>query len=166
MKNTSPMVLVFFILMIAGNATAFATDLTVTGTLSNGVYHADGKITSANTCEVESTKNVYFLASTSVGLNPGFRVQAGGKLNVIIGDQSDLPAGLDADNDQMPDVWEIQYGIDTTQDNSDEDADGDGATNLVECYSDTNPTDGNSRPKGTYFEYNSDGRIKKITRVD
>lgn len=157
---------VLIILLIATGKPAFASDLTVTGTLSSGTYYADGKITSANECRVESTKNVYFLASTGAVLNPGFRVQTGGRLNVIIGDHNDLPAGLDADNDGMPDAWEIQNNLNTTQNDASQDADNDGASNLVEFNSNTNPNDGNSRPKGTYFEYDSDGRIKKITRVD
>jgi hypothetical protein len=155
-----------FALMTTAGTVCFASDITITGMLSNGVYHAEGKITSVNTCEVESTKHVYFLASTKVGLNPGFRVKSGGKLNIIIGNQNDLPAGLDADNDQMPDAWEIQNGIDTTQDNSGQDADGDGASNLVEYKSGTNPSNGNNKPGGVYYEYNPDGRIKRITKFN
>ncbi|MFH2067336.1 MAG: 3-coathanger stack domain-containing protein [Pseudomonadota bacterium] len=158
-------IVVLTILLITAGISAFASDLTVTGTLSNGTYYTDGKITSANECRVESESNVFLLAPTGVVLNPGFRVQAGGRLNVIIGGQNDLPAGLDADNDGMPDTWEIQNNLDSTQNDASQDADNDGASNLVEFKSNTNPNDGNSRPKGTYFEYDSDGRLKRIELV-
>jgi hypothetical protein len=61
-----------------------------------------------------------------------------------IGNNSDP----DDDNDQMPDAWEIQYGLDPFLDDAAEDADLDGISNLNEFLADTDPIvpKGNSSP--------------------
>lgn len=60
-----------------------------------------------------------------------------------IGDNSDT----DDDNDGMPDIWELKYGLDPN-DPSDafDDEDDDGATNLEEYLEDKDPTDEGSKP--------------------
>jgi hypothetical protein len=48
---------------------------------------------------------------------------------------------IDSDNDEMPDVWEMKYRL-NTMDNADasQDADNDGISNLDEYKNGTNPT--------------------------
>ncbi len=64
-----------------------------------------------------------------------------------------LPGGTDpdadSDNDGMPDWWELQYGLDITMDDSGDDPDGDGFTNLQEFQLGTNPKSGSSFFKAT-----------------
>lgn len=52
----------------------------------------------------------------------------------------------DTDCDSMPDNWENQYGLDPSTDDADEDADGDGFTNLEEYQAGTDPTNPDSYP--------------------
>lgn len=57
--------------------------------------------------------------------------------------QNDENPGSDSDGDGLPDDWEIEYFGDLSQTASD-DYDEDGASNLVEYYANTIPTDSNS----------------------
>ncbi|GAH78229.1 unnamed protein product, partial [marine sediment metagenome] len=52
--------------------------------------------------------------------------------------------GRDSDGDGMSDDWEIYYGLDPYQDDSQEDPDGDGLTNLEEFLAGTDPSAPNS----------------------
>ena len=45
----------------------------------------------------------------------------------------------DTDNDGIPNVWEIYYGLDENTNDADEDPDGDGSSNLEEYKANTNP---------------------------
>ena len=47
---------------------------------------------------------------------------------------------VDSDGDGLPDEWEKLYGLDSTRRNANEDADGDGWTNIGEYNAGTNPT--------------------------
>ena len=47
---------------------------------------------------------------------------------------------VDSDGDGLPDEWEKLYGLDSTRRNANEDADGDGWTNIMEYNAGTNPT--------------------------
>ena len=58
----------------------------------------------------------------------------------------------DADNDGMPDWWEIQYGLNPFVDDANDDLDGDGFTNLEEYEEETIPNDPNSFPGGIDLE--------------
>ncbi len=49
-------------------------------------------------------------------------------------------SALDTDNDGMPDDWEVQYGLNTSADDSASDLDNDTLTNLEEYNISTNPT--------------------------
>ncbi|MCW1914956.1 hypothetical protein OJ996_15310 [Luteolibacter sp. GHJ8] len=53
-------------------------------------------------------------------------------------------ADPDDDNDSMPDVWELQYGLNPLLADGDRDADFDGFTNFQEYEADTNPRNGSS----------------------
>jgi hypothetical protein len=71
----------------------------------------------------------------------------------------------DSDADNLPDWWEIQYFGNLNQ-NAQGDYDNDGISNELEYLTGTNPADPNSKPKpGTYYLYDSMGRVKKITKV-
>lgn len=48
---------------------------------------------------------------------------------------------VDSDGDGLPDEWEKLYGLDSTRRNANEDADGDGWTNIAEYNAGTNPVD-------------------------
>lgn len=61
-------------------------------------------------------------------------------------DTDDDDDDYDSDNDDLPDEWEIQYGLDTSIDDSDVDSDGDGFTNEQEYLAGTAPDDINSYP--------------------
>ncbi len=52
----------------------------------------------------------------------------------------------DADNDGMADEWEKRYGLNPANDDSNQDKDGDGFTNLEEYEAKTDPTDKKSHP--------------------
>gem|GEM_PF-5656194 len=57
---------------------------------------------------------------------------------------SGIPAERDSDGDLMPDSWEIVYGLDMLVDDSQQDNDGDGVSNLNEYRAHTDPTDSES----------------------
>lgn len=66
----------------------------------------------------------------------------------------------DTDADGMPDSWELQFGLDINTDDSINDADGDGATNLEEFQAQADPTDsdtdGDGMPDGFEVDYGLD----------
>lgn len=78
-----------------------------------------------------------------------------------------LACSKDTDNDGMDDLWEIQKNINPNLNDANEDPDGDGLPNYYEWhFNQSDPLDGNSIPqKGTYYEYDELGRIKKIIRI-
>jgi hypothetical protein len=66
---------------------------------------------------------------------------------------------LDADNDRLPDDWEMIYfgNLDAT---GDQDADADGASNLNEFYFGSNPTNALSRPN-LRISYTLNGGLRR-----
>ncbi len=60
--------------------------------------------------------------------------------------QLEVMVGTDADQDGMPDTWEMTYRLDPFFDDADEDADGDGHANLNEYLHGTDPMDADSWP--------------------
>jgi len=70
---------------------------------------------------------------------PDFLARIG--LALDAGDRVDWTVRLpdDADRDAMDDAWEQDVGLDPTRRDADQDPDGDGASNLVEYWEDTDP---------------------------
>jgi hypothetical protein len=60
-----------------------------------------------------------------------------------IGDNADT----DDDNDDMPDIWEQEYGLNPVVNDANQDADKDGITNLVEYKQGSNPKKANQKPE-------------------
>ena len=73
----------------------------------------------------------------------------------------------DTDGDKMDDKWERDNSLDPLVNDADQDPDGDKLTNYLEYYfNKSNPQDPASLPpKGTYYEYDDLGRIKRIVRI-
>ncbi len=73
----------------------------------------------------------------------------------------------DTDGDKIDDKWELDNSLDPLADDAGEDPDGDNLTNYLEYYfNSSDPQDGSSLPpKGTYYEYDDLGRVKKIVRI-
>ncbi len=74
----------------------------------------------------------------------------------------------DTDNDKMDDKWERDYHLDPLLDDAQQDPDNDKLTNYMEYYFKSSDPKGGSTslpPKGTYYEYDELGRVKKIIRV-
>ncbi len=76
----------------------------------------------------------------------------------------------DSDNDNIPDYWEIQYGLNPNNANdANGDLDNDGVSNYLEYVFHTNPTNPNDKPadtsKGSTYEYDELGRILSIKRA-
>ena len=81
------------------------------------------------------------------------------------GDGTGNNADTDDDNDGMPDIWEVEYGLNPLADDASEDADDDGYSNIKEYKANTDPTDPNSHPelpvfKAGVFKAGSDGVIQ------
>jgi hypothetical protein len=70
-------------------------------------------------------------------------------------------ADLDDDNDGMPDSWEIEHGLDPLRDDSQEDLDGDGISNIDEFENEGNPalTPGNQAPNAPELSEPADAAI-------
>ncbi len=87
--------------------------------------------------------------------------------NGIIDALETSPCNSDTDNDKMDDGWEVTYDLDPLVNDADDDPDDDKLTNYMEYYFNaSDPRDDSSLPpKGTYYEYDELGRIKKIIRI-
>lgn len=79
----------------------------------------------------------------------------------------------DTDQDNMPDVWEIQYNLDPYEDDSLEDPDGDSISNYIEYLNNTNPNKSDTiiettivgYIKGVVFDINTDKPIEDVQIV-
>jgi hypothetical protein len=66
-------------------------------------------------------------------------------------------AEIDSNDDRIPDAWAIEYGFDPLAFISDEDTDGDGATNVQEYRFGTNPIQASSKPEVQILKLPGDG---------
>jgi len=115
------------------------------GLVPSGDSDGDGVLDSQDNCPNIANPNQEDADEDGVGdvcdafpNNPNEWLDTDGDL---IGNNADL----DDDNDDMPDTWEIQYGLDPLDDSdASGDLDGDGVSNLDEYNAGTDPT--NSRP--------------------
>lgn len=64
-----------------------------------------------------------------------------------LNDYGTLPDEADTDGDWMTDGWEVRHGLDPLHDDADEDADGDGSSNLDEFLGGSDPNDPGSTPR-------------------
>jgi hypothetical protein len=210
MKAKSFLVLLLMTGFFVFGGQSYADDLYLGGTLASGTYYApNGSTITTNPCIIPAGSAVIFMPDQKAILRAGFSVKAGGQLSIKAG------RALDADNDGLPDWWEIAYfgsialyganddpdgdGLtnlqeylihgdpkvyDTDTDNdglndvwelvnfgnlnqvAEGDADADGFNNYVEYMGGSNPNSSASKPKpGTYYRYDSLGRITKIYKV-
>jgi hypothetical protein len=74
-------------------------------------------------------------------------------------------ADLDDDDDGMPDLWEIEHGLDPLRDDSQEDLDGDGVSNMDEFENGGNPalSPGNQAPLAPGLSEPADAAIVGLT---
>lgn len=74
-------------------------------------------------------------------------------------------ADLDDDNDGMPDDWEIEHGLDPLRDDSQEDLDGDGVSNIDEFENGGDPASapGNQAPYAPQLSEPADAAIVGLT---
>ncbi len=116
--------------------------------------------------ENRTCTNPYLDDTDSDGLSDGFEdSNRNGIFESALGEIN--PCNPDTDGDRMGDKYESDYGLDPNFDDSNEDPDNDSFTNWMEFFfSQSDPRDPNHRPdKGSYYEYDELGRIKKIIRV-
>ncbi len=109
-----------FFLLFMNISAAFASDLTMNGTIESGTYTTAYNIITDGTCEIPAGAIVVFEATT-VKLNPGFQALSGSAVTVST-----------KDADGLSNVCEMQY-FGNLDHGPDEDADGDRITNLQEC---------------------------------
>nr|WP_276571910.1 DUF4114 domain-containing protein [Desulfonema magnum] len=73
-------------------------------------------------------------------------------------------ADTDDDNDGMPDVWELEYGLNPLVNDASGDTDKDGYSNLEEYEAETDPTDADSKPESPFeagvFKVGADGVVQ------
>ncbi len=108
-------------------ATVYYYQITVEDSLGN-----------SNTSEVK-----YFITNEEGGIEVRDR-DGDGYPDPLDAFPDDARYHADSDGDGMPDAWEAQYGLDVNADDSGEDPDGDGATNLAEFEAGTDPSDAGS----------------------
>lgn len=76
------------------------------------------------------------------------------------------PCDVDSDDDRIPDGWEVANNLDPLVDDTNLDPDKDNLINYLEYYFKSDPQNAASLPpKGSYYEYDVLGRIKKIIRI-
>ena len=130
--------LVIFLLITVLFATkVIAAELT--GEL-NG-YYSDTSISTQGECSVEPGATAVLEATSSITINPGFRVRSGGAFYASIG------VGRDRDDDNLPDWWELLYWGNLAQGPND-DRDSDQLTNYEEYQNGSLPNDSDTDDDG------------------
>ena len=103
------------------------------------------------TVQVESGADSIWWAQDRIVLRPGVKIHNQGSNGFVwlagdadwdgFSDQEEAE-GVDYDNDGLPDGWEADYGINSS--NASGDNDNDGIPNVVEYYFNTNPVSANA----------------------
>ncbi len=106
----------------------------------NGDYDNDGLI---DVNEYKYGTNPTLIDTDSDGISDG---EEDSNNNGLKDTGETDPTDSDTDNDGMVDGWEVEYGLNPLVDDADEDADGDGFSNLKEYQRETDPNDYNSHP--------------------
>jgi len=75
------------------------------------------------------------------------------------------PNNPDTDNDEMPDGWEVDNGLDPFQDDADGDLDNDQYLNYMEYFAGTDPDDPESFSSGYYQKHDIFGRLVRVTHM-
>ncbi|MCP3927191.1 MAG: hypothetical protein GY714_31925 [Desulfobacterales bacterium] len=158
----------FLVLLLSGVSNA--GDIIVTQedlNKSTIIYNKAGGIDTSDGCTINKDVKICLLSSSSVSLKPEFGSNLGSNLSVVIGDWSNLNKDMDIDQNGIKDWWEIKNFEALLGSNINSDSDNDGFSNYAEYISNTNPKDSGSKPVANSvisYEYDSIGRIKKITR--
>ncbi len=131
---------------------AAAADRYLSGSLATGVYTTEhGGIIAQGACVVDSGVRVTLVADRFT-FGPGFEVRTGGSLATVY-----------ADYDGLSDEWEIEHFGTLSLHGPNDDPDGDGANNLIECTLRTDPNDyGNHPVAGLYYIYDALGRLSSV----
>ena len=106
--------------------------------LPAGVYQIKARYSPY--CDADPGWVTVYWSGTVNELLAGYTGLAGGERY----DAFDFVLPIDDDQDEMGDLWEQQYGLDTSRDDSQEDPDGDGYTNLEEYRLGMDPTSASS----------------------
>jgi hypothetical protein len=137
------------VIVTEGDPASFTVAATGTGTLSYQWYEDAAKVAGANSA-------TYTISSTTLA-HDGHRFHC-----VVTDDYGSAQSSsatltvnafaVDTDNDGLPDIWELLYGLDPTSavgdDGASGDPDGDGYTNLEEYLGYSDPNDKTSVPGG------------------
>ena len=155
-KIFSTIFLIFLLLSFA--LSTDASDLSLTGVITSGVYEANNIITQ-NYSVVEAGSYVIFLARNSITLNPDFHVESGSRFHARTDDDN----APDSDGDGLADWWEMVYFDSLVESDPNDDPDSDGCVNYWEYRLLTSPIDINNKPNpGYHYQYGDLNELKAI----
>lgn len=163
-KRTGFVGLAQMVVILSLIAPALAGDLFLNQPLATGYYLSEDGIVAEGNCGVSADNQVWFLAAKSIRMANGFHVTSGAILNALIGTHERVPKNLDLDGDNLADWWELAHFKALSEDSL-QDSDGDGLTNMVEYRLGSDPSVAASRASGIVYEYDELGRIKGVIRI-
>ncbi len=132
MKKIFLHLFIIITVLLTGITCPYAEDIVLQGTITQNQY-SDSNITTLDPCTIPVSADVTFSAAGEIRLTTGFHAEAGSELRAA--------AGItDTDSDGLDDLWESEYGLDTSIDDSAYDLDNDGLSNAIEYHLNTDPS--------------------------